>query len=325
MNRRTLIATVAAAPFLMNGAHSMTRETDATLTVRGVKIVGRLTQPAAPAKAAMLLLPGSLYVDVDGNFPSWNMFPNVYRDLATQLAARGIAVMRQAKIGPGTGSETIDLEAAKAHRVFETRVEVASAALDHLRRAVPGTRYFVAGHSEGALVASLLAPQRAEAMAGVVSLSGPALRLLDLMRGQVADMQPGADLSALDACIAAIRAGQPLPEAAKANPQTQMLASMPPESHVYLRSVDTVDPLTAIAAVRTPVLIVQGGRDSSVTPNQAEQLAAARQGLPTTVARFPELQHFYKRAAPGMSAMEAFALTGETDPAVADAIVEWLP
>ncbi len=302
----------------------MTHETDATLTVRGVKIVGRLTQPAGRAKAAVLLLPGSLYSDVDGNYPTWNMSPHAYRDLALQLAARGVAVLRQAKIGPGTGSETLDPEAAKAHRLFETRVEVASIALDHLRRALPDVRCYVAGHSEGALVASLLAPKRVDAIAGVVSLSGPALRLLDLMRGQMAGMTLGADLSALDACIAAIRAGQPMPDAAKTNPQTQMLASMPPEAHVYLRSVDAVDPLAAIAAVRQPVLIVQGGRDASVTPEQADQLAAARKGLPTANARFPELQHFYKRAAPGLNPMEAFALSDESDPAVADAIAGWL-
>lgn len=302
----------------------MTHETDATLTVRGVKIVGRLTQPAGRAKAAVLLLPGSLYSDVDGNYPTWNMSPHAYRDLALQLAARGVAVLRQAKIGPGTGSETLDPEAAKAHRLFETRVEVASVALDHLRHVLPDARCYVAGHSEGALVASFLAPKRVDAIAGVVSLSGPALRLLDLMRGQMAGMTLGADLSALDACIAAIRAGQPMPDAAKTNPQTQMLASMPPESHTYLRSVDAVDPLAAIAAVRQPVLIVQGGRDASVTPEQADQLAAARKGLPTANALFPELQHFYKRAAPGMNPMEAFALSDESDPAVADAIAGWL-
>jgi alpha-beta hydrolase superfamily lysophospholipase len=286
--------------------------------------VGRLTQPATRAKAAVLLLPGSLYCDVDGNFPAWNVSPHAYRDLALQLAARGIAVLRQAKIGPGTGSETLDPETAKAHRYFETRVEVASIALDHLRNALPQTKCFVAGHSEGALVASLLAPKRADAIAGVVSLSGPALRLLDLMRGQTASMTPGADMSGLDACIAAIRAGQPLPEAAKSNPQTQMLASMPPEAHIYLRSVDAVDPLAAIAAVRAPVLIVQGGRDASVMSEQADQLSAARNGLPTANVRFPELQHFYKQAAPGMSPMEAFALSGEGDPAVADAIAGWM-
>jgi hypothetical protein len=103
-----------------------------------------------------------------------------------------------------------------------------------------------------------------------------------------------------------------------------MLASMPPEAHVYLRSVDAVDPLAAIAAVRAPVLIVQGGRDSSVTPEQADQLSAARKGLPTANARFAELQHFYKRAAPGMNPMESFGLSTESDPAVADAIARWM-
>lgn len=324
MNRRAVIAALATAPFLTSRTNAMSNETDATLTVHGVRIPGRVTMPAGAPKSALLILPGSLFSDVDGDYPSWNVRPHVYRDLATQLAARGVAVMRQAKIGPGTGSETIDADAAKTHRRFTTRVDVASAALDHLRRAAAPVRCYVAGHSEGAVVASLVAPRRADAIAGVVSLSGPALRLLDIMRGQVAAMSPGADLALFDQCCADIRAGRPLPEAARTNPQTQMLASMPPESLDYIRGVDAVDPTEVVAQVRQPMLIVQGGRDQSVTPEQADQLAAARKGLPTNLARFPELQHFYKRAPEGMNAMQSFALSDESDPAVADAIAAWI-
>ena len=115
-----------------------------------------------------------------------------------------------------------------------------------------------------ALVASLLAPRRADAIAGVISLSGPALRLLDLMRGQIVTMSPGGDLSAVDACIAAIRAGEPLPEWAHTNPQTQMLASMPPESHIYLRSVDAVDPTAAIALSRRQPVYSRISRPTAV-------------------------------------------------------------
>ena len=41
-------------------------------------------------------------------------------------------------------------------------------------------------------------------------------------------------------------------------------------------------------------------------------------------ARFPELQHFYKRAAPDLNMMQSFMLSDESDSAVADAIADWM-
>jgi hypothetical protein len=137
-------------------------------------------------------------------------------------------------------------------------------------------------------------------------------------------MMPGADMSGFDAAIADIRAGNGLNEAARANPMLAGLAAMPPQAINYLREVDEVDPCEAIARVNIRTLLVQGGRDQSVTPEQADQLAAARAGLPTEIARFPELQHFYKRAEPGLDAMASFALTTDNDPAVAEAMARWM-
>src|SRR5262252_9441219 len=108
-------------------------EQDATLEIDGVRIPGRIARPDGKACGAILLLPGSLFSDVDGDYPTWNARPHTLRDLAHQFAARGIASMRQAKIGPGTGSDTMDAEKAKAHHRFTNRVVVAEAALAQLR------------------------------------------------------------------------------------------------------------------------------------------------------------------------------------------------
>jgi hypothetical protein len=233
-----------------------------------------------------------------------------------------------AKIGPGTGSRVVDLEEAKRNTTFTARVPQAAEALRLLRQAAPGGPAIVAGHSEGALAANLLAagPHERE-IAGVVSLSGPALRLLDILRGQVAAMSPpGApapDLTVFDAALAAIRAGKPLAPEAAHNPQTAMMASMPPASLAYLADVDRVDPLAAVARVRQPMLLVQGGRDDSVTQDQVDALAKARGRAPTTVRRFPGLTHFYKRAPDGLAPQAAMALSTPSDPAVAQAVAAW--
>ncbi len=299
-------------------------EQDATLEVDGVRIPGMLARPDGPARAAILLLPGSLFSNVDGDYPTWNARPHTLRDLAHQFAARSMISMRQAKIGPGTGSQTVDAEKARAHQRFVNRVVVARAALEHLRAQAPGVSVFVAGHSEGAVVASLLAAEPDVDVDGVISLSGPALRLLDVMRGQTLAMAGGGDMTAFDQALNDIRNGQPLREEAKNDPMLAGLASMPSQALAYIAQIDAVDPCAAIGLVKIPTLLVQGGRDQSVTADQVDQLAAARKGLPTEIARFPELQHMYKRAPEGLNAMQSFMLCDDSDPAVADAIAAWI-
>jgi fermentation-respiration switch protein FrsA (DUF1100 family) len=206
-------------------------------------------------------------------------------------------------------------------------VDVAAAGLDVLRSAVIARPVIVAGHSEGAVVASLLASGPAAGLIdGVVSLSGPASPILSILRGQVIAMAPpGAtpDMTIFDRTIEAIRAGGGPPAEAKTDPQTAMLAAMPDQAITFLRGYDKIDPVAALAKVRKPVLIVQGGRDDSVPLAHAALLQAGRDHLPTDVLIFPPLTHFYKVAPADLTPMLSMALNTKSDPAVADAIAQW--
>lgn len=332
MNRRTFMAATAASIVLADRAAAAYAASPAgqelTLTVRGVEIPCRLSRPVGRSRGAVLLLPGSLFSDVDGNYPTLNLRPHVYADLARQLAATGMTVLRMAKVGPGTGSHVVDPAAAAAHASFTTRVEVAAAALARLAAERGAGPMIVAGHSEGALVAFLLAGgPTATPIDGVVSLSGPALPLLDILRGQVAAMAPPGsgppDMSAYDRAVSAIRRGAALPPDLAQDPRTAMMTTMPPAALAYLASVDRVDPLAAVARVRQPMLIVQGGRDASVPAAHADRLRSARVNLPTELARFPTLTHMYKQAPEGLPPMQAMALDTDCDPAVAGAVAAW--
>lgn len=308
----------------MNGRAAF-HEEDATVTVAGVEIACRLTLPDGAPAGAVLLLPGSLYSDVDGNYPSMNLRPHAYADLARQLGERGFAVLRMAKIGPGTGSRTVDANLAGVHAEFSTRVTVASAGLALLRRTVTRRPVIVAGHSEGALVASLVAAGvDAETIDGVASLSGPARPILDILREQVTAMTaPSTDMTMFDLTIAAIRAGAAPPAGATSNPQTALFASMPAPALAYLRSVDRIDPVAALANVRQPVLIIHGGRDASVPSTHADILKAGRPALPTETAFFSTLTHFYKIAPADLPPMMSMGLESESDAAVAESLVDW--
>ncbi len=314
----------------------MSNETRLLPTIDGVQIPGILLRPPQPL-AGLLLIPGSLNSDVDGNyapiFPGQPAIaPHAYKDLAGQLAARGIAVLRFAKTGPGTGSVVVDQEqAGQKYRTFPQRVRVAEAFLAELRRLVPEAPPFLAGHSEGAVVASLLAQTHPE-IRGVVSLSGPAQPLLRMMLEQqfAADQHArrvtpdlerhhAAALRLLDDFVAA----RPLPQNLAGNPYASALAfAAAPENAPYLRSLEQVDPAAEFARVAQPGLIVQGGRDGSVSPANAALLQQAKPDA--TMELFPGLQHFYKPVTEGTPAQAAFAETSESDPAVAQAIACWI-
>src|SRR5512146_500240 len=113
-------------------------ELPTTIRVPGWEIPAALTLPSSlePGEllpSAILLVPGSLFSDVNGDYPSWNVFPHVYAHLARQLSAHGHAAVRFAKLGPGTGSALTDPELAAAIRTWDGRVTIAGAALDFMR------------------------------------------------------------------------------------------------------------------------------------------------------------------------------------------------
>jgi alpha-beta hydrolase superfamily lysophospholipase len=313
-----------------------------TLAVSGIDIPAALTLPPGATAgttlpAAALLVPGSLFADVNGDFPAWNVFPHVYAHLARQLSARGLAVYRFAKLGPGTGSTIVDAAAAETVRNWAGRRVIATAALAAMRDALRAAgisvqRIVLAGHSEGSVVVSQLAAgdsAGATAVDGVVLLAGPSVGILGIMQEQAPNFmvepeQRELAQQAIDRAVAHVRRGESIPDDVKALPGVQGLARMDEAGLRYMRECDATDPLDLAARITQPVLIVQGGRDSSVPTHHGERLREARGSRPTTYAFFEELQHMFKPLPPGLPPMEAFGLAGETDPRLADAMAGWV-
>ena len=307
-----------------------------TPVIDGLQLPGILVMPEHPV-ASVLLIPGSLNSDVDGNFAPMfpgqpSATPHAYKNLALQLASRGIAVLRYAKSGPGTGAVVVNKkEAAEKYRMFPQRVRVAEVFLSELRQRMPAVPCSVAGHSEGAVVATLLAQSHKE-IVGVLMLSGPALPLLRLLATQQFESERRAGKVTAELgrqYAAALRmfedfvASRPLPEDFASNPFAGVLSfAVAPDHAPYLRSLESVDPAAEFAKVTQPALIIQGERDASVAPVNAEMLHRAKPDA--QVQLFPELQHFYKKVPEGLSPQESFAQTSESDPAVAEAIANWI-
>lgn len=309
------------------------REVPLTLGVPGYAVPAMLSLPAASApRGGVLLVPGSLYSDVHGDFPAWNVFPHVYAHLARQMAERGLAVYRFAKLGPGTGSEVTDPDAAAGVRNWAGRMTIACAALAAFRAALQERRIIVsklvlAGHSEGAVVVSVLAHDGAD-VDGVVLLAAPAVGILSVMREQVPAMGPPEDRASitadLDRVITAIMAGELVPDELRNRDGIGGLAAMPPDGLRYMRESEATDPAATIAGYAGRVLIVHGTNDANLGTHHAERLRDARGARPTELCVLDGLSHMFKKLPEGVTGQEAFGFPGETDPRVADAVANWV-
>ncbi|HLJ36664.1 MAG TPA: alpha/beta fold hydrolase [Ktedonobacteraceae bacterium] len=324
------------------------REERFLLEAEGAQLPAALTLPEGQeVKWSIVIIPGSMASDVDGNYPSANMKPHMYADLARQLAQHGHAVLRYAKIGSGSDAAVVDKVKAAEHRIFPQQQYIAVAACQKMREMVPHARGLaLAGHSEGSVHGLVLAQQRDLHIDAFISLSGPAYRYIDLFihMARKLSKEQGAiiDFGAFKVNAAnyirtfeLLREGKPLTDEIKADPMMEFFVknwdSDSPEaerSRSYMRDYDAIDPCAEIAKIPCPVLIVQGGLDQSgVISDNGEKLYQARYAArpdATDKAFFPELQHFYKRARPDMNSMESMMLDGETDERVSDAISAWL-
>src|SRR5262249_32653231 len=138
-----------------------------TFTSDGVTVYGSLLlPPAAPGERlpAALILAGSGPTDRNGNSAlicGGAPVINKLADFAQALAGDGVASVRYRKLGSGqTGlPSSVNLDAIG----FDLFVNEARAAYDYLRSRpeVDPNRVFVLGHSEGGLIALVLATELA--------------------------------------------------------------------------------------------------------------------------------------------------------------------
>lgn len=227
---------------------------------------GSLIVPNAEAPfAAVLFIAGSGPTDRDGNQPG--MRTDAYKLLAAALADRGIGSLRfdkrmvAASYHPGQREE--DLR-------FETFVDDAQDWLEFLRAQPFVERLYIVGHSEGALIGTLVAER--ETVAGFVSLAGAGDRASNILRRQLA-AGPGGNitLQLAEPTLKKLEAGELDPA-----PNSLLGPLFRPSVQPYLISWFRYDPAEEIAKVKAPVLILQGTTDIQISVDDANRLKAAR-------------------------------------------------
>ncbi|GLK89548.1 alpha/beta hydrolase [Pseudomonas turukhanskensis] len=237
-----------------------------TLTTATGALHGTLLVPKTDKKVpVVLLIAGSGPTDRNGNNPEGGNNDSL-KLLAQTLAKNGIASVRYDKRGiaasrPATPDER-DLS-------VEKYVADAEAWSRKLRDDGRFSTLTLAGHSEGALIATLAAPTAgADA---VVSIGGTGRPIDQVLKEQLRDHLPAPLLPQSLWMIDQLKAGKTV-DAVPGDLQVLFRPSVQP----YLMSLFRQDPVGAFAQLKMPALILQGSHDMQVEVKDAEALKAAK-------------------------------------------------
>jgi len=214
----------------------------------------------------VLIVAGSGPTDRDGNSAMLPGRNDSLKMLADALAQAGFASVRYDKRGIAA-SKAAALDESQLR--FDTYVDDAAAWIAKLKTDQRFTKLAVIGHSEGALI-GMLAAERAGA-AAYVSLAGVAEGPGAVLRKQFAGKLPPPLAADNERILASLEQGKPAAEVPPA-----LMAFYRPSVQPYMISWMKYQPAQRIAALRMPVLIVQGTTDIQVGAEQAQALKAAR-------------------------------------------------
>lgn len=236
---------------------------------------------------AVLILPGSGPTDRDGN-NSMGMHPNTYRLLAEALAAKGVATLRIDKRGL-FGSKAA-IPDANAVTIADYAADV-RAWIDVLRARTGRRCVWLLGHSEGNLVA-LAAAQQSSGICGVVLVAAPGRPLAEVMREQFRANPANAPI--VPQAVATIDALEQGRRVAADTLTAPLSGIFNDRVQRFLIDLFRQRPTAEVAALKMPVLIVQGEADLQVSPADARALAAAQPAAKLVL--LPHVTHVLKVA-----------------------------
>lgn len=314
-----------------------------------VTLAGTLTLPKTPGPhPAVVLITGS--GAQNRNEELLNHRP--FLVLSDHLTKKGIAVLRLDDRGVGGSSRGTkndtskdfagDIRAAVAHLAKDSRID--------------SKRIGLVGHSEGGMIAPMVAVDAPEAIAFIVLLAGPTIRgdeLLQLqgamiLRANGASPADAAANSELQKRLFTILREEPDEKKAADRLEAEMKSSIKKlpgvlrtsfesESsrkmqiaildNAWMRYFLAYDPMPTLKKVRCPVLAVWGEKDLQVPP--VENVPALKKEIPDWADRkftlhvFPSLNHLFQTCATG-SPQEYQQLEETFSPLALDATSDWI-
>ena len=291
---------------------SYTAEDVTVPTPMGHTLAGTLTLPrtasATNRVAAIVTISGSGGQDRDETLSSPPGY-RPFRQYADSLGRRGIAVLRMDDrgIGSSTGSHATATSADFAEDIR------AGLAYLRMRQEIDPSRLGLLGHSEGGLIGPLVAVKEPQLRA-VVLMAGPSWGGRRILEFQL------ANIGTADTTLKGARRDSALKHI------PTRIDSMK-ASNAWMGYFIDHDVLAVARQVKPPVLVLNGGTDQQVTPEQAEELAAAiRAGgnRDVTVRVFPDVNHLFIYDPVGFPLGYGRLTRSAVEPVVVGTLVEWL-
>jgi len=313
----------------------------------GITLAGTLTLPAGkgPFPAAVLISgsgPQNRNEELMGHKP--------FLVIADYLTRRGIAVLRYDDRGVGASGGDF------AGATSQDFAGDARAAVDFLkeRPEIASDKIGLIGHSEGGLIAPLVAARSPNAIAFLVLLAGPGVRgdqiilrqqsliaeadgrseeviqlnqeflreAFKLMSAGNNEVEAKANLAPLLKQV--LQASSPNGETPSPDQVAQQLDAL---FSPWFRHFATYDPAPTLAEVRCPVLALNGAKDLQVDPGQnlpAIETALKEGGNPDfSVQSLPGLNHLFQHAATG-SPSEYARIEETFAPEALELITAWI-
>ena len=237
-----------------------------TLDTGTGELFGSLLLPKSDNRVpVVLIISGSGPTDRDGNNADGGRNDSLKR-LAWVLAKHNIASVRYDKRGVAAS-----LAATPDERNLTVEAYVADAQAwgRKLKTDPRFGQLIVLGHSEGALIASLAAPDiDADA---VISVSGSARPVDQVIREQLGNRLPQPLMLRSNQLLDSLKAGK-----TDDNVPPPLQVIFRPSVQPYLISLFRQDPAAAFAKLKMPALIIQGSNDIQVGVNDARLLKAAK-------------------------------------------------
>jgi hypothetical protein len=303
-----LVGGLGIVPGATVPATAAPEEKPLTVGDKGIKLPATLSLPKGEGPfPSVVLVHGSGPNDADETIG-----PNKpFRDLAWGLAARGIAVLRYEK---RTHAKLIPLDSK--YTVNEETVDDARAAVALLARTqrIDPKRIYVLGHSLGGLMAPRIADGNAQ-VAGLIILAGNTRPLEELLVEQMKRNGDPKGIAAAEATFKAVRN----PKLSDGDTVDFIGVKIPARYFLDLRSYH---PAQTAAALKIPMLVLQGDKDIQVLRADYDgwQKALASHGN-VKLKLYPSLNHLFM---PGVGSLADYAKPGHVSEEVIGDIAEFI-
>jgi pimeloyl-ACP methyl ester carboxylesterase len=299
----------------------------------GFSLAGTLTLPEKEGDGpypAVVLITGSGPQDRDENLLGHKPF----LVLADYLTRRGIAVLRADDRGVGGSQGPTVTDSTSEELATDTLAAIAFLKSDPR---IDSKRIGLIGHSEGGVIAPMVAMKAPEDVAFAVLLAGTGVPgdvlLIEqnqriLRASGVSSVLLATNRVALTVMIAAAKAGKdPGPDDAKAAAASLSNALAGPLGGRWFRYFLTYDPRPALRTLRCPVLVLNGEKDLQVPPDQnlpeIEKALHEAGNTDVTIVELPGLNHLFQTATTG-SPSEYAEIEETINPVVLEKTADWL-